>query len=69
MGGGGLKSVWCLMRKKREMFMKTTTPKYNGHSNSNIPLTKKVYLHLKASVDKYVLGQGTMALLQLFEFS
>lgn len=51
--------------EKREMLRQNIA----GISNLNVPLTKKVYLHLKASVDIYVPGQGTIALLQLFEFS
>lgn len=43
-----LKSVWCLMRKKWEMFMKTTTPTYSRHFLSEYPTYKEGILTFKS---------------------
>lgn len=50
-------------------FITLTTQKDNGDILAVNRLKKKLYLHLKASVDLYTFGQGTTASLQVFEFS
>lgn len=42
---------------------------FTSINKKKLKLQSKLFLHLKASVDLYTIGQGTKALLHLYEFS